>query len=524
MTATLDALVNGMQTIAIVCNQWGDTGKGKFVDYFAENWADYIVRGTGSNNAGHTIKVGDEEHIFHLLPSGILHDKNGKVNVIGNGVLVNPAVLLHEIEVLRRARCSCKRLKLSGVATLTTPDDPLLEYFEERALSDAKVGTTMRGVGPGFARKIARKGVRVNDLFDKDTFVKHYRKKWQQSIEIIRKVYQAEEEQITAVLQGENFRKNNRFPIETFEFDAVVALYMGYAEKLEGFVANTQALLRQARHDGKKMLLEGAQGALLSIEHGTHPYVTSSDCSAAGLASGAGVPPQIDLVLGIVKMFYMTRVGGGPFPTEFIDENKIKTPIPHELGQRTLKEWEKMSYNLEETLRQIRAGKEALSRKKALSRYCRVEGEEYGATTGRMRRTGWLDLVAMQHALAVNGDIVVSTKTDVLDHLEKIKLCVAYKYTGPETRYNGRTLKSGAKIDFFPQCPRILNHCEPVYITRDGWQEETSGVRDYDDLPANKRKIFEEIEKRTGANIRVISIGAERSQTIIRPSWHLSSA
>ncbi len=514
--ASLDDIVAGKQIIAVVCNQWGDTGKGKFVDYFADVWADLIVRGTGSNNAGHTIRIGDKEYIFHLIPSGILHDKEGKENIIANGVLLNPAVLSHEMSILAREGMTYNGLRISSAAHLTTPDDLVMDAVKERIRGKGNIGTTLRGVGPGYSSKMAREGVRVGHLFNTDEFAKRFRAKFEKNMKIMG-AFGITESDVAEIMQSSKFRENGKFRVNRPNVDDIISEYMIFADELKQFVTNTQVLIDRRRREGKRILLEGAQGLLLSIDHGTYPYVTSSDCSASGLASGSGIPPNaVDLVLGIAKMFYMTRVGGGPFPTEFILEEVVNGGIPKDVlrGASDVRprEWEKACYSREATLREIANGDQ-----NALSRYCRVEGGEYGATTGRPRRTGWLDLVALKYAVAINGPDIISTKTDVLDHLEKIKLCVAYEYQGPAifSPDQGKFIQKGDRIETFPTDPWILENIKPIYIEMDGWMKDTSGIMDKKDLPENMKKIYKKVEELTGANIRIASVGADREQTVI---------
>ena len=300
---TIDDLLQGKQVVAVVCNQWGDTGKGKFVDWFSE-WADVIVRGTGGNNAGHTIVIGDEKFAFNLIPSGIVHDSEGKLNVIGNGVVLNPAILTREMGALDARGKTYNGLRISGCAHLITPDEMILEAALEEA-KERPIGTTMRAIGPTYASKAYRTGVRVNDLFDKDHFVKQFKGKFMQNARIAVNACGMALTKIEEIIRTEKFRQRSGMSLEKFDPDDIIEIYMQFADKLRQFVTNTQHLVAESLRNGKKVLGEGAQGAILDIDHGTYPFVTSSNCTGAGLASGMGIPPTaIDLLVGVAKMFY----------------------------------------------------------------------------------------------------------------------------------------------------------------------------------------------------------------------------
>lgn len=497
---TIDDLLHGKQVVAVVCNQWGDTGKGKFVDWFSE-WADVIVRGTGGNNAGHTIVTGDEKFAFNLIPSGIVHDSEGKLNVIGNGVVLNPAILTREMDALDARGKTYNGLRISGCAHLITPDEMILEAALEEA-KEKPIGTTMRAIGPTYASKAYRTGVRVNDMFDRDHFARAYTDKFTQNISTALNACGIPTSRIEEIIRSEKFRQRSGIRLERLDPDDIIEIYMHFAEKLRQFATNTQHLVAEALRNGKKVLGEGAQGAMLDIDHGTYPFVTSSNCTGAGLASGMGIPPTaIDFLVGVAKMFYKTRVGRGPFPTEEGNEDAYK---------HLTRETEAAQHPLEECREKALAG-DSLE----MGRYLRIAGDEYGTTTGRPRRTGWLDLVVLRYAIGLNGPNVISTKTDVCDQLPEIRICNAYRYTGPETANGSETLIPGDIIRVFPQDYRILEHCKPVYETFPGWMCDTSGIRDVKDLPPEKAALFKKVEQDTGCRILIHSVGPKREQTII---------
>jgi adenylosuccinate synthase len=490
----LETLLGNSQVVAIVCNQWGDTGKGKFVDYFAEVWADVIARGTGGANAGHTIVINGREYIFHLIPSGILHDDKKKINIIGNGTVLYLPLLVDELKTLKKENKGYDGLRISDCSHITTPDDIIMEFASELSKGKGAVGTTMRGIGTTYADKISRIGIRASDLSDRDNiniFSAKLREKTSVADALLKGKYKLSYSELREKLA--ELEKKIPFQLAKFvndsgfEHELITKEWMSMYHHISQFVTNTQLLIKQEYDKGKKILLEGAQGLLLSIDHGTYPYVTSSDCSAAGLASGVGIPPNaVDRVFGIAKMFYMTRVGEGPFPTE----------IASKAGDGR-KDDEK-DYDTAELLKNAKEGNDS-----SLRRYIRIKGSEYGASTGRPRRIGWLDLVALRYAIAINGPDVITTKTDVLDNLDEIKLC---------THYTNRD----GQINNFPSDANALSHCSPVYKTMPGWKCDTSGITDYNDLPENKRKIFEFVENSTGGKIRIVSVGPDRNKTIIR--------
>ncbi|MFC1480573.1 adenylosuccinate synthase, partial [Candidatus Omnitrophota bacterium] len=408
--------------------QWGDEGKGKVIDVLTEN-VQYVVRYQGGNNAGHTVVIGDKKYVLHLVPSGILHE--GKICVIGHGVVIDPEALIEEIKFLREEGIICDgRLKISDKAHVIFPYHWKLDELREARRKKGKIGTTKKGIGPCYADKVARVGIRVADLFDEEYF------KGEEKNTIFKDLY----------------------GFEGFSVDDIFQKYWEYAEEIKEFVCDTTLLLNDALKRGESILFEGAQGTFLDVDYGTYPYVTSSNSTAGGACTGAGVgPSRIDRVLGVVKA-YTTRVGEGPFPTEFGPDLMDKI---------------------------------------------REKGGEFGATTGRARRCGWFDSVLVKNSVDINGiDEVVITKLDVLDDLETIKICTAYKYKG-KLYHN------------IPGEPGFLDKCETVYEEHPGWQSDTSKILSYDDLPENARKYLERIKELIGTDIMLVSVGKSRRQTLI---------
>ncbi len=413
--------------------QWGDEGKGKIVDLLSES-ADIVVRYQGGANAGHTVCFNGKTYILHLLPSGIFHPN--VTCVIGNGVVLDPVALLDEIEMVKSAGVDITgRLLISHNAHLIMPYHKLLDKLYEQG--EDKIGTTGKGIGPAYVDKYARIGIKVVDLLDRDVLRRKLRKNIELKNEIIEKVY----------------------GVQKFDVDKIIDEYIEFDEKISEFITDTAVYLNRAINEKKKILLEGAQGALLDVDHGTYPYVTSSNPTAGGASTGSGIPPtKINGVIGVIKA-YTTRVGEGPFPTE----------LKNELGD-----------------------------------YIREKGHEYGATTGRPRRCGWLDIVSLKYSIMVNGiETLALTKLDVLSELDEIKICVDYEI-------NGRKLKN------FPTNPTALENVTPVYETFKGWKRKISDVKSYPELPSEAREFIEAIEKLTGVKISIISVGADRKQTIFK--------
>lgn len=424
-----------MPNTVVVGAQWGDEGKGKIIDVLAHN-ADYVVRFQGGNNAGHTVVVGEDEFILHLIPSGILH--KGKVCIIGNGVVVDPAALLAEIDRLKERGIRVDRnLFISEEAHLILPYHKVLDKLRESHGKSQKIGTTGRGIGPCYTDKMARTGIRIADFLDDAAFRKKLRMNLDEKNEIFKKVYK----------------------FKGFSFKDVYSEYARHRGRIKRYAANTSLLLAKALAARKSILFEGAQGALLDVDHGTYPYVTSSNTTAGAACTGAGIgPTRIDKVLGVVKA-YTTRVGEGPFPTEF----------PLRLMGRI-----------------------------------RRKGKEFGATTGRPRRCGWFDAVLVRHSIIVNGlDSIVVTKLDVLDECKTVKIAVAYKY-------------KGRRYEVLPADIDAQWRAEPIYEEHPGWLSDTSAVTSYRGLPANAKRYLERLSKILDIKIELVSVGSDRKQILKR--------
>jgi adenylosuccinate synthase len=420
-----------MPALVLLGAQWGDEGKGKATDLLGDR-VDYVVRYQGGNNAGHTVVIGDQKYALHLLPSGIL--SSNCVPVIGNGVVIDPAVLLEEIKGLNERGIDTSKLTISLNAHLITPYHRTIDKVTERFLG--KIGTTGRGIGPAYADKINRIGIRVQDLFDPS---------------ILR-------QKLEAALRDKNQVLVKVFNRNNINVDDVLAEYLNYAEILRPYVADTALLLNKALEEGKTVLLEGSQGTLLDVDHGTYPYVTSSNPTSGGACTGSGIgPTKIDRVIGILKA-YTTRVGSGPFPTELFDEDG-------------------------EALRRI--------------------GGEVGVTTGRNRRCGWFDAPIARYATRVNGltDFFL-TKLDVLTGWEKIPVCVAYEV-------------DGKRVEEVPASQSDFHHAKPIYEYLDGWKEDISNCKKFEDLPINAQKYVQYLEKISGAPMSAIGVGPGRDQTIV---------
>ncbi len=423
--------------IVIIGAQWGDEGKGKVVDLLADRF-DIVSRYQGGHNAGHSVYVGDQAFVLRLLPSGIIHED--KICVLGNGMVIDPKAFFEEVDQMIEKGISItpERLKVSARAHLILPYHRALDHTSEERLGNEKVGTTLRGIGPCYEDKVGRRGIRVADALDKDLLKSRIERGLEEANRVI-------------VLYG-------REPLRSDEiFEEIYVL----AERLRPFVTDTTRFLTTAIKSGKKILLEGAQATLLDIDHGTYPFVTSSNPTAGGASVGAGIPPhRISGVLGIVRT-YTTRVGEGPFPTEMLDAEE------------------------------------------EMANLIRERGNEYGSVTRRPRRCGWFDAVATRYAVDLNGfDSVALTKLDVLDALEEIKVCVGYKLDGNE-------------IDYFPAVASELRRIEPIYETLAGWKSSTLGITKLVDLPENARKYVQFLSTAIGTEIGLISTGPERDQTII---------
>lgn len=421
-----------MPSVVVVGTQWGDEGKGKIVDYLAEN-ADAVVRFQGGNNAGHTVVAGGKVFKLHLLPSGILYPDT--LCVIGNDVVIDPKVLLEEMDELSAQGFRMDGLRISTRAHVIMPYHRMLDALQEKFKGDAKVGTTGRGIGPCYADAADRIGIRIVSLMDRDAFAR----------------------ELKTALSYKNILLEKVFGEKPLDFDAVYSEYCAYADRLRQYVCDTSTLVNSLMADGKRVLFEGAQAAMLDLSHGTYPYVTSSHPIAGAVCTGVGIGPKmVGKVVGVVKA-YSTRVGEGPFPTELLDAT----------GDR---------------IREI--------------------AHEYGATTGRPRRTGWLDACVLRYASRINGlDLIALTRLDILDEFPEVRLCVAYKH-------------NGEIIDHFPASLKELSEVEPVYETFPGWLSRTDGIRSYADLPVNCRRYIERVAELCSARVGIVSVGAGRDETI----------
>ncbi len=420
-----------MPVTIIVGAQWGDEGKGKVVDLLSKD-IDIVARYQGGANAGHTVVIGEKEYVLHLIPSGIFHRHVSCV--IGNGVVIDPIALMEEIAMIKSFNVKIEgRLFISHNAHLIMPYHKLLDSIREQGAN--KIGTTGRGIGPAYIDKYMRTGIRVVDLLNRDVLCRKLKANIEEKNQILSKVYGSKE----------------------LDVDKIISEYEEFDKKIDPYITDTAAYLHDALSKKKNILAEGAQGALLDVDHGTYPYVTSSNPTSGGACTGLGIPPTaIKNIIGIVKA-YTTRVGNGPFPTE----------LNNATGEQ---------------LRKI--------------------GGEYGATTGRPRRCGWLDLVSLTYSIRINGIREIAlTKLDVLDSFDEIKMCTAYNA-------GGSVLKS------FPTDIQTLEKIEPVYRTMKGWKEKISGVKKFKLLPKNAQRYIELIQKLSGAKVSIVSVGARRDQTI----------
>ncbi len=423
-----------MANIVLIGTQWGDEGKGKIVDMLASD-ADVVVRFQGGNNAGHTMVVAGEQTISHLVPSGILQ---GKLCLIGNGVVVDPAVLLEEIDYLagKGIDTGPDKLRVSQKAHLIMPYHKQIDMAREKAKGDQKIGTTGRGIGPAYEDKACRRGIRFADLLEPGLMA----------------------EKIRIVMKETNFYLEKFFGEPPMDIETVITQYEDFAKRLAPYVADVSVILDTTISDSGQVLFEGAQGTHLDIDHGTYPFVTSSNTVSGNACCGAGLgPKQITGVLGVVKA-YTTRVGAGPFPTELDDDT---------------------------------------------GNYIQEKGAEFGATTGRRRRCGWLDMVILKNAARLNGLTGLAiTKLDVLGGLESLNICTSYMH-------------NGKPVEHFPASLKVLSECTPVYETLPGWQEDISGLRDYASLPKNTKNYLKRIEELAGVPIDILSVGPGREETIV---------
>ena len=424
------------RNVVVIGTQWGDEGKGKIVDWLTDR-AQGVVRFQGGHNAGHTLVIGGKKTVLHLIPSGILREKVDCF--IGNGVVVSPQALLAEMNELELAgvRGVVARLSISEACPLILPYHAALDHAREAAKGERKIGTTGRGIGPAYEDKVARRAIRLQDLFDAARFA----------------------EKLRELLEFHNFVLKNYYKQEEVSYQKTLDETLALAPRLAPLIADVPRALYHANRAGKNLLFEGAQGSLLDIDHGTYPFVTSSNCVAGAAAAGAGIGPHhLHYVLGITKA-YTTRVGGGPFPTELSDD----------VGERL-----------------------------------RQRGQEFGATTGRPRRTGWFDAAALKRSIQLNGlSGLCITKLDVLDGVEAVKICVGYEL-------------EGAFSEILPVGAEELERCHPVYEELPGWMESTVGIRSHESLPSGARAYLKRIEELAGVPIDLISTGPDREETIVR--------
>jgi adenylosuccinate synthase len=423
------------KNVVVIGTQWGDEGKGKIVDWLTES-AQGVVRFQGGHNAGHTLVIGGKKTVLRLIPSGAL--RPGVAIYIGNGVVLSPSALMTEIAELETAKIEIRsRLRISPACALVLPVHVALDQARESGMGDTKIGTTGRGIGPSYEDKIARRALRVQDLLDPDRF----------------------SAKLVALLEYHNFTLVHYHKSSPVPFEKMRDETLAFAAEIAPMVADVAALIHQSRERGDSLVFEGAQGALLDIDHGTYPYVTSSNCLAGAAAPGCGIGPQLlDYVLGIVKA-YTTRVGTGPFPTELTDE------VGAGLAKR---------------------------------------GNEFGSVTGRPRRCGWIDIPALRRSFELNGvDGVCITKLDVLDGMQTLNICIGYTM-------------DGKRLDRIPTGADAVARCLPIYETLPGWQASTVGVKTYDALPANARAYLERIEQLTNVQIAMISTGPDREETIVQ--------
>jgi adenylosuccinate synthase len=493
-------LLNGKTTVAVTCLQWGDTGKGKLVDGLAR-WAKYVARGTGGANAGHTVMFNGRESIFHLIPSGILHDADGIVNILGSGVAFDPGIICEELDELLTEKKTFNNLYFSLEAHLVLPQHLLLDRLKER--KSGGIGTTGRGIGPLYTDHYARVGLRLNDVLNKDIFLEKLKINLRDKLEFLKT---QDREVIKEILHHEHLGSGRYWSESSLlDVDAIVEAYTkGYADRLGPMIRDTEGMLRAAVNAGENVLLEGAQGNWLSVDRGSYPFVTSSDCSIHGLAKGVGLDMRdIGFHLGIVKFPYMTRVGKGPFPTELGGEESAQWCCETKgvNREKELADFGRLSVNDPNSFRQGIAFRQA--------------GGEYGATTKRPRRTGWLDLPMLRTSMRHSGNDIVLTKPDVLDGCGLIKICHSYTFMGDRYRHGDVTLNKGDVIRFAIPDSNVMKLCEPNYAEFPGWNRPISDKRDARDLPKEFMNIFNYVLNETGARCPIISVGADREQTIV---------
>ncbi len=485
------------RVIAISCNQFGDTGKGKFVSLISK-WADIIARVTGGDNAGHTIIFEGVEYILHLIPCGIT-DPN-KVNIIGTGTVIYPRALLQEIIFLQSKGFPCDNLRISLKAKVILPSHVVLDRLGEAQAGKERIGSTGKGIQPCYTDHVARRGIVMNDLLNPEIFRRKLKKALDYHTMIIGGLggYEAARK----IMDCEHL-ENGKFigrDEELFNFEAIFQSYLQYGKELRDMIEDTDVLMRF--YLGKKnILLEGAQGYLLSVDYGTYPFVTSSDCSLAGMAKGAGLrESDIDVSFGIIKGFYMTRVGKGSFPTEMGE--KESEMWCNEGGSREKEENMFIGATLNDT--------SPFAQGIVLRRLA----GEYGATTGRPRRTGWLDLPLSRYALNGGANQIILTKLDVLTGMDIIKICYSYEYVGPDFNYGDTVLTKGDIIDTAIVFPEVLDYCKPLYKEFPGWTEDIRDAEHVSDLPENLVNILKYIFAAVPATPRIVSVGPGPDETV----------
>ncbi len=434
--------LNQGRNVVVIGTQWGDEGKGKVVDWLTDH-AQGVVRFQGGHNAGHTLIIGGKKTILRLIPSGIMHKE--VTCYIGNGVVLSPEALFKEIEELESAGLNvCGRLRISEACTLILPYHVAIDQAREARRGAGKIGTTGRGIGPAYEDKVGRRALRVQDLFDPEAFA----------------------ERLRETLDYHNFVLTQYLGAKAVDFQETLNSMLSYASRLQPMIADVSQMLYAANREGQNLLFEGAQGTLLDIDHGTYPFVTSSNCVAGAASAGAGVgPQQLHYVLGITKA-YCTRVGAGPFPSELYDADNP-------------------------------------ARQEAIGLRLATVGKEFGSVTGRPRRTGWMDAAALKRSIQINGVTgLCMTKLDVLDGLDTVRLCVGY-------RIDGKT------IDILPRGAVDVSRCEPVYEDFPGWSQSTVGVTSWDELPVQAQRYLKRIEEVSGIPIDMVSTGPDRDETIL---------
>jgi len=462
----LKNLLTNVQVVAVIDNQFGDTGKGKIVDVLT-TWADVTARGTGGHPAGHTIVIGGKSRIFHLIPAGIINDSRGGITILGNGMVISPEALCKELDMLDQEGLSYNHLMISQHAHVIMP----YHVTRDKMAFQKEIGTTGNGIGPCYSDKTARQGIMVRDLFDND------------------------------VLRNKISKIKMLYPEQNIDSEEIIRNLKPYIERIKPFVKDTVLEIHKLHSQGKKILIEGAQGLLLSVEHGTYPYVTSSDCSLNGTVSGVGLSAhEVDLPLGLIKFPFMSRVGEGPFPTE-IGKGHLASRKVEELKARSIpfkEENDKVSYNPHDP-KIIQMMKSSDEKIKSVG--MRLIAGEFGATTGRPRRVGWTDAVAARYAVKINGPNFVLTKPDSLSDTGDFKIAYGYKI-------NGRV------VDEFSNDVNILNKVSPVYKTYKGYGS-LKGIQNLRELPKSLQEAVKDFEQFTGGRVRMISTGPERDETIV---------